>query len=167
MRSIEQTLRSPGYRRPMTSSHFPRRNLPHIRREGATYAVTWVLADRRRPLEAAERDRVLDSLRHFAGQRYDLLAAVVMEDHVHALLTPFAPYPLSKIMHSWKSFTAHELVKTGRAAPVWLDEYHDTIIRNKVHLNAVIEYIKHNPTMRWPGIARYRWLLLPPASGRP
>lgn len=150
----------------MTSSHFHRRNLPHIRREGATYAVTWVLADRRHILNSAERDIVLASLRHFDRERYVLVAAVVMDDHVHALLTPLAANSLSKIMHSWKSFTAHELVKLGRSAPVWLDEYHDTIVRGDAHLGSVIDYIAKNPARRWPEAGSYPWLILPAASGR-
>ena len=55
------------------------------------------------------------ALRHFNGQRYQLDEFVVAPNHVHALLVPFGQYKLSEILHSWKSFTAHEIVKMSRS----------------------------------------------------
>ena len=54
---------------------------------------------------------VEDALRHFTGQRYDLDEFVVAPNHVHALVTPLGHTGLSSILHSWKSFTAHEIAK--------------------------------------------------------
>ncbi len=57
----------------------------------------------------------------FDGQRYELAAVVVMDDHVDALVRPLAGYQLNAILHSWQSFTArqlqHERKRFGR---VWL-----------------------------------------------
>ena len=148
-----------------TSSY--RRHLPHLRREGATYLVTWVIARGTEDLRPEERRLVLDAVAHFDGDRYSLLAAVVMNDHVHALVRPATGHDLSKILHSWKSFSAHQLVRAGRRAPVWLDEYHDTIIRDGAHLQQAIRYIELNPRKRWPSLNGYEWLYVtPPASGR-
>lgn len=90
-----------------------------------------------------------------------MIAAVVMDDHVHLLVRPFAPFSLSKLVHTWKSYSAHQLVKLGMRAPVWQDECYDSIIRDQVHRAAVIEYIRHNPARRWPGIEEYPWLRAP------
>jgi len=57
------------------------------------------------------RTTVEDALRHFAGQRYDLDEFVVAPNHVHAIVTPLVGNDLSAILHSWKSFTAHEIAK--------------------------------------------------------
>jgi len=58
---------------------------------------------------------VESSLRHFDGQRYTINEYVVASNHVHALVTPLAEYELSDILHSWKSFTAHEILKMEEA----------------------------------------------------
>lgn len=130
--------------------------------------VSWALADRSVPLSGPDRDLMADTLMHFNVDRYELRIAVVMDDHVHAILRPQAAHPLEKIMHSWKSFTAHELVKRGRRAPVWTQEYHDRIIRAGPHLEEAIRYVRANPERRWPGISNYKWLIEPglwPANG--
>ena len=59
------------------------------------------------------------TLRHFDGQRYRIHEFVVAPNHVHALVSPTGKHTLSEILHSWKSFTAHEvlkLVKSGSGA---------------------------------------------------
>jgi REP element-mobilizing transposase RayT len=142
------------------TDHTFRRNLPHLRRAGATYFLTWSLADRRSGLSPTERDTVFNAIKHFDGSRYELLAVVVMDDHVHVLVRPFPGEPLSKIVHSWKSFSSHVLVKAGRAAPVWLDEYRDSIVRDPEHLAHAARYIVKNPVQKWPETTRYPWVLV-------
>ena len=164
---VEQALRPRAYPRRMAPQFKYRRNLPHIRRDGATYHVSWSLARREEALSPVERDIVITALRHFDSVRYQLHTAVVMDDHVHTLFTPYAAHPLHTIMHSWKSFTAHTLVKLGRIAPVWTAEYFDTIIRDADHLRTTTAYILDNPARRWPGTSSYRWLLMPRPSGPP
>ncbi len=89
---------------------------------------------------------VADSLRHFDGQRYDLLAWVVMPNHVHALVTPKDGFHLDQILHSWKSFTAHEISKRlSRHGPLWQHEGYDHIVRKPEALWAIAKYIADNP----------------------
>jgi REP element-mobilizing transposase RayT len=57
---------------------------------------------------------VAAAMKKFDGQRYELAAYVVMDDHVHALLTPFATYELKGILHSWKSFTSRQMQRRNR-----------------------------------------------------
>jgi REP element-mobilizing transposase RayT len=135
-----------------------RRRLPHWRFDESTYYVTWHLAKGQPSLSAVERCIVQSALLFFQGQRYQLRAYVVMDDHVHLLVTPFKEYALDRLLHSWKSFTAHELVKKhGRRAPVWLAENFDRIIRDEDEFMQKAEYIVSNPQRRWPDIRNYRW----------
>ena len=85
---------------------------------------------------------VVDSWRYFDGSRYDLLAYVVLPNHVHVLIRTYKDYPLPKLAHSWKSFTAHAF---GQGGKVWQREYWDRFIRNEAHYYKVIAYIHNNP----------------------
>lgn len=77
---------------------------------------------------------------------YILLAWVIMPNHVHLLLRPLAGKPLDKIIHSLKSFTAHEANKMmNRQGKFWMREYFDRYIRDFDHLRKAISYIERNP----------------------
>ena len=56
---------------------------------------------------------VEESLRHFDGERYRLHEFVVAPNHVHVLVSPSGEHTLSEILHSWKSFTAHKILKVA------------------------------------------------------
>jgi putative DNA methylase len=87
-----------------------------------------------------------DSLLHFDGDRYALHAWCVMPNHVHTLFTPHGGYKMSTIVHSWKSFTAHECNKVlGRAGRFWQREPFDRYVRNKRHFRNALAYIEANP----------------------
>lgn len=87
-----------------------------------------------------------EALLHFDGQRYHLLAWVVMPNHVHVLIETLAGHPLAEVEHSWKSFTAKEAnVILGRRGTFWQAESFDRVIRNEQHLANAIQYIHNNP----------------------
>ena len=89
---------------------------------------------------------VEDALLHFDGERYRLIAWVVMPNHVHALAEMHATHPLAEIVQSWKSFTAHEANRVlGRKGEFWQREYHDRYIRDGEHLEFARNYIEQNP----------------------
>jgi REP element-mobilizing transposase RayT len=140
-------------------AHRHHRHLPHFSKPGASYLVTWSIARGGPDLTSTERDIVVETLRHFDGERYRLHSAVVMNDHVHALFTPGPGQLLANILHTWKSYTAHEMVRGGRRSPVWNGNYFDQMIRDEVHFANAAQYIERNPTVRWPGIQSYRWLI--------
>lgn len=98
-------------------------------------------------LKQPEPGKFVDqALRHFDGERYDLLAHVVMPNHVHALLTPKAEHPLNQILHSWKSFTAKAINQAlTRTGEVWQHEGYDHILRTPDAAWAVAHYIMENP----------------------
>ena len=89
---------------------------------------------------------VAGALRHFDGGRYVQHAWVVMPNHVHAVFTLHREWPLATVLHSWKSFTAHELVKSAAAAaPVWHEDYFDRLVRDAEHFENCVRYIRRNP----------------------
>ncbi|HET9210620.1 MAG TPA: transposase, partial [Thermoanaerobaculia bacterium] len=71
------------------------------RYEDAGHGACWL----RNPRIAA---LVEDSLLHFDGQRYRVIAWCIMPNHVHALIETQMQFSLSSVLHSWKSFIGHE-----------------------------------------------------------
>jgi len=51
------------------------------------------------------------ALRFFDGRRYWLHCWCVMPNHVHVIVEPLPAFELAHILHSWKSFTSHEIDK--------------------------------------------------------
>jgi len=95
---------------------------------------------------------VLETWRHFSGQRYDLIAWVVMPNHVHVLIRVYEGVSLARIVQSWKSYTGRRLQAllaarggTQSVQGVWMREYWDRFIRDERHLRAAIDYIHRNP----------------------
>jgi REP element-mobilizing transposase RayT len=89
---------------------------------------------------------VQNSLRKFDGLRYRLFAWVVMPNHVHLLMTRFEEYELKDLIHSLKSYTAHEANKIlRREGQFWFDDYFDRYNRNEKHFRKTVEYIENNP----------------------
>ena len=121
--------------------------------------MTWRLARGQQELEGSERDLIAGAIWKFDGHRYELAAYVVMDDHVHALITPLANYELKGIHHSWKSFTARQMQRGKRRfGRVWQDEYLDRIIRDDKELVQKRDYIIANPWKRWPEMENYPWV---------
>ena len=86
------------------------------------------------------------ALRHFDGERYRLLAWVVMPNHVHILIETREGHPLAKVVQSWKRWTARQAnTLLGTSGVFWQREYHDRYIRDGEHLGRVTSYIEENP----------------------
>jgi len=49
---------------------------------------------------------IVDNWKFFDGERYDLIAYVVMPNHVHLLIKTYENWSLGKLVKTWKSFTA-------------------------------------------------------------
>lgn len=96
--------------------------------------------------EEAARKIVSDALKHFDGSRYELIAYVIMPNHVHILLQLIGDNVIEAVIRSIKGFTSKKLngwnSHTGR---VWQKEYYDRIIRNGLHFRRCVEYIIDNP----------------------
>ncbi|MBN1360541.1 MAG: valine--tRNA ligase [Sedimentisphaerales bacterium] len=89
---------------------------------------------------------VQHALKHFDGERYELIAWAVMPNHVHAIVRPLPGHELPKLVHSWKSFTAKDINQhLGRQGTVWMDEYYDHLIRDEKDFINQVEYVLANP----------------------
>jgi type I restriction enzyme R subunit len=133
--------------------------MPRWRLGGATYFVTWHLTQASSTLSPNERTLVASAIKHFNEERYDLYAYVVMDDHVHVLLKPKDDNALASILYTWKSYTAHEILKAhGNAGNIWQPRNHTRIIRCEEDLHRFAQYIISNPAKRWPGTTIYEWL---------
>ncbi len=140
------------------------RRLPHFEKGGSTYFVTFRAL---RDLAPAERQIVLDACRHWHGERMTLHLAVVMPDHVHMLITPMERggglwYELGELMHSIKSFSAHQINKSaGAAGAVWQNEHFDRIVRDGDEFHEKWDYICNNPVktklVGWPEEYPFLW----------
>jgi len=119
--------------------------------------------------EAAEC--VVNTWRRFAGERYDLIAWVVMPNHVHVLVRVYEGVPLAKIVQSWKSYTGRRIrlmmeresqagspslstptaeesragARRSRGQGIWMRDYWDRYIRDERHFHTVVDYIHQNP----------------------
>lgn len=138
-----------------------RRRLPHWRASEAVYFVTWRLARGQRELAPSERTIVMTALRHFEGQRYHLIAFVVMNDHVHAMIRPIGDSQLEDIVRSLRSYSSHEIARGRGGGRIWQDEYLDRVVRDENEMSEKFTYILNNPFKRWPEIDSYEWVWPP------
>lgn len=101
---------------------------------------------------------VRNSLYHFAGERYELIAFVVMPSHFHWVFHPRTQWceaivdredrrtPRERIMHSIKSYTARKCNQLlQRSGVFWQDESYDHCVRNDDELGRIVEYVEMNP----------------------
>jgi REP element-mobilizing transposase RayT len=117
---------------------------------------------------------VEDALLHFDGERYGLLAWVVMPNHVHLLILPEVPIPV--LMRWLKGSTARSanriLGRTGQ--PFWQDESWDHYLRGSSQVERTTSYIEENPVSaglvrsaeRWQWSSA-GWQAEPPAPPNP
>ena len=203
---------------PLAAGFHSRDHLPHFKKEGGSYFVTFRLAGTlpatvlqqfkqereqilqhalaaKRPLTWQEQEElfrwystrvdayldaghgecylrqhqiaklVAGALRYFDGQRYELRAWVVMPNHVHAVVWPRPPETLSRVLHSWKSFTSNEANKAlSRSGEFWQDESYDHLIRDDDDHARWVAYTINNPVSArlcarpedWPWSSAFR-----------
>ena len=80
---------------------------------------------------------------------YNLIAAVVMPDHVHILLIPIENYTLSRIMKGIKGVSARKKnLINNSSGSIWQNEYYDRIIRSEKDLLEKLNYMLYNPVKK-------------------
>ncbi len=85
------------------------------------------------------------ALLYFDAERYRLLAWSVMPNHVHVVAEQAEGWPLARVVHAWKSYTAKAInAALGRRGGVWLREYFDRFMRDDAHLAATVYYVEAN-----------------------
>ena len=113
-----------------------------------------------------------------------------MPNHVHILIKTYSCHSLAKIIHSWKSYTAHEISKylkemkllylrTGEPPvlpgidfkvlekKIWQVEYWDRFIRDEKHFAQAVNYILENPVKA--GLCKkvedWQWMIVRTQNG--
>ena len=150
---VAPAAREPATFVPVTEATARKRNLPHFEIPGCTYHITWHTHDKM-ILSPAAREKTLAACHFWHGNKLKCYAACVMPDHVHLLIQPLpvqeagkeGVHSLSEILHSIKSFSAHEVnEEMKRTGPVWMDESFDRMIRSEADLHKTWNYIWNNP----------------------
>ncbi len=92
-------------------------------------------------------DLVAGALQFFQGKHYELRAWTVMPNHVHVVVWPMPSHSLSEILHSWKSFTSHEINKRfeTKIVPFWQSESYEHLVRDDEDLSRCCHYTLMNP----------------------
>jgi REP element-mobilizing transposase RayT len=69
-----------------------------------------------------------------------------MPNHVHAVVTPLGEHSVSKIVQSWKSYTAHAINRQlGRSGKLWQKESFDHLVRSAESYQRFVWYTEQNP----------------------
>jgi REP element-mobilizing transposase RayT len=96
--------------------------------------------------EPAMRQTVCDCLLRFDGDRLKLHAAVVMPNHVHAMIEPLRANALSTLLQGIKGASARLVNQAlGRSGAFWMDESYDRIVRHEKEYDYFMRYIRENP----------------------
>jgi len=137
------------------------------RKHKLLFALVDDLLDHHSPVQHLADERlaeiVQDAFLHFAGERYTLLAFVVMPSHHHWLFLPDEKWsveavqrsiraegrrrsPREIISHSIQSYTGTMCNRTrGAQGAFWQTETFDHWARDEAEMYRIIEYIERNP----------------------
>ncbi len=92
------------------------------------------------------REIVMDSLRHFDGVRYRLLAWVVMPNHVHVVASMHPAWEMGQVLGGWKGYTALLINRwLGEEGGLWQEDAYNRLVRDAAHFGRVVRYIERNP----------------------
>lgn len=96
--------------------------------------------------DSSFREVVTESIRHFNGDRYELVSWVIMPNHVHLCLVLNPDWSLEKVVFTWKRRSSGEVNRMrGKSGPFWMRDYFDRLIRDRDHSENVVRYIRRNP----------------------
>lgn len=100
------------------------------------------------------------SLKHFAGERYELIAWVVMPSHYHWVFRPLNAWieslgsqsdeqsPRQRIQHSINRHSALQCNKLlGTSGGFWQRESYDHCVRDEDELERIVAYVHGNPVL--------------------
>ena len=99
---------------------------------------------------------VANSLKYFAGDRYELTDFVVMPNHVHLLAAFREPEHMLEQCESWKHFTATQINRRlKRKGKLWQQDGFDHLVRNVDEFEHLRRYIAENPAKARIGPTEY------------
>lgn len=109
---------------------------------------------------------VINCWKFYSGEKYELIAGVVMPNHVHVMIKTYDQWPVSKIVWSWKTYVtnyirrreweaAEDCGAPAKSLPekIWQREYWDRFIRDERHFHSALKYIWENPLKA--GLVKY------------
>jgi 1-hydroxy-2-methyl-2-(E)-butenyl 4-diphosphate synthase len=106
---------------------------------------------------------VADAMAHFDGKRYTLMAWCIMPNHVHVVLKLMEGELLEKVLHSWKSFTAHDINKAlGQSGTIWQKESYNHLVTDDEDLRNQVTYLLDNPGKA--GLNEWKWVWCRPSE---
>lgn len=90
---------------------------------------------------------LLDALARFDCR---LHAYVLMDNHVHLLMTPAAVGGISRLMHTFaRNYVAHFNRRHGRTGTLWEGRYKACLVDSDTYFLACSRYIELNPVRAW------------------
>ncbi|MEO6365171.1 MAG: transposase [Luteimonas sp.] len=112
-------------------------------------------------LDDEDRQRYLQCLRH-ALTRFgcQLHAYVLMDNHVHLLLTPGEAGAVSRLMHTFaRNYAGWFNARHGRTGTLWEGRYKACLVDSCGYFLACSRYIELNPVRAWmvPVAADHPW----------
>jgi putative transposase len=129
------------YKKP--ASHTLRKG--RVSLENQIYLVTFVTENRKNRFTDFQCARLM--IRSLKNSRHTkTLAFIVMPDHVHWLIQLLDETPLSKVLQTTKSASAHQLNHyLKRKGRFWQDGFHDHALRKEEAVIDAARYIIANP----------------------
>lgn len=88
---------------------------------------------------------VTEAFRFLEGRQTEMLAYIVMPNHVHALFGLLGNAEIQKVVGGWKGYTSYTLNTPDTTWPGWQKDYFDRIVRNETHFARCVRYIRRNP----------------------
>jgi putative transposase len=98
-------------------------------------------------VDDVDRQRLLDELReHARGQGVAVHGYVLMDNHLHLLLTPESDTGIGLMMQALgRGYVRHFNRRHGRSGTLWEGRYRSALIQAERHLLACMVYIDLNP----------------------
>ncbi|MBM4437109.1 MAG: transposase [Actinobacteria bacterium] len=122
------------------------KTLRRIHIPGAIYFVTASTHRKATVLRERSAHAVSAALQRLrAESRADVLAYVVMPDHLHALLVPRGGDQIGKVVAFIKHVSSKSVRRGGFAGRVWEERFYDRVLRNEDELRNAVAYIHANP----------------------
>jgi REP element-mobilizing transposase RayT len=109
---------------------------------------------------------VEDAILFGDGRDYELMAWVVMPNHVHVVAKAIGSRTLALITRQWKNLTAIAINRLfGSTGRFWQPEVFDRFLRGPEHRHYAIRYVELNPVtaglcrspLDWPFSSARRW----------
>jgi len=120
----------------------------HPDAENTPYFITTVTHNRQKVFAGASAAEMFLEELNYARQElgFALLSFVVMPDHVHLLLVPRSPSPLSLVMQTIKGrFARRWNRRQNTRGKLWQPRYVESGVRTEAQLHKWIQYIDLNP----------------------